>query len=407
MLRNAWRVSLALLALTVCCTELHSAPPDSPRPRGERLRAIAERLRENAQASEAQAEADATEGEQTEADGAGAIDFAALNEVLAEALKGFAQIEPAFEQLELQFDTTATNWEADQLALQVQATLAQTAWSESPTSLALSLQADIDPASASQPARGMVRVEFRLQTDVPPLLAHVQQRLARPQAPRLRLRPFRQQPAEPQDPGPLAEIRAAAAAAGPLDSLDAAADLLLGHSGQKLTAANGAIDEIKAKLVAATESAEQRRLAEELAAARAERDKLLALRLSIERDELGVAQRLTVERASAPPGDEPLQLAALELQITNSEIVCQAEVQLQRGVEGYLLFKPLLTGLLQNLQRDDPAAKAQLLSLLGVYWTQMRSDVLEPGVVQSAPESESAPQSPDADTAPLDDPFGE
>jgi hypothetical protein len=293
----------------------------------------------------------------------------ALNRVLADLLAPLASARGYLESIELQFVPEATDLAADRAAVRAAVLLRRSVWSPEPSRLEVTVQGRVQASQAGPPV-ACVEGQATLETDVLSLAEFALARARDPLALHL------QREAPTAEPGLARLAYDKLNRTGRITTLDELADVLAYLAGLKLQFVNEQIESLHAALAAGPAEPHRSELEQELREARERRDRLFELRPRIERNELGVAQKLTVSLNSGSLGP-PAQAEQLELSVTEHEMALRTTLQFTQGVEWYLAFKPLVLGTLARLQSGDPALLNSVRALRDQWHERMR-ELLDP-----------------------------
>jgi hypothetical protein len=290
------------------------------------------------------------------------IDVGRLNHSLEALLEPLLARERALEYLDFGFDPEGTNFADNSARFYLSAGLTHTAWSAAPTTIDFDVLADVrrPPGEVS---RAALETRLRVKTDVIPLSNYVLARLAE--------RLYTDEPsaaAASAQPGPRGSsvgrsseehfrqlVAEKLSRTGEITTMDDLADLFVYLAALQLRAANEHIDRLKIELYEAADEPAHDHLLSQLDAARRERDFLFNVRPKIDRDERGRAVAIQARIADSQVADGS-QIRHLDLLIAADEISLSAVAGVTRGVDAYLLLKPIALRTLQGLQERDAAA---------------------------------------------------
>ncbi|MGH7194243.1 MAG: hypothetical protein ACREJM_12050, partial [Candidatus Saccharimonadales bacterium] len=136
-------------------------------------------------------------------------------------------------------------------------------------------------------------------------------------------------------------------------NMDDLVDMLTYLSGLRLNATNDRIDELKARAAAVNDERLRRRLLDELADVRRQRDQMFDVRPNVERDAEGRAVAMTYTMVKSQWSSET-QIERFRLAISQRELTLNAVGTTGQGLEAYSLFKPLILNTLARIQARDP-----------------------------------------------------
>lgn len=278
------------------------------------------------------------------------LDVPKVNEGIAALLEPLLTEEGGLQSLRLHFDPAETNLARDRARLIGSAQLRRSSWSDQPTQIDLDLRASVERREDGRP-QGTLDGGVRVQTDVIALgnraVARLKERLSRPtRAASVGAAPdaeetFRQRTLEKLERTP------------PLETMDDLVDLVSYLSGLRLTATSDRIDELKARAAAVNDERLRRRLLDDLAEVRQQRDQMFDVRPNVERGDDGRAVALTYSMVKSQWSDET-QIERFRLTITPRELTLNLIGTTGQAMEAYSLFKPLVLNTLARIQARDP-----------------------------------------------------
>jgi len=299
---------------------------------------------------------------------------AGLKPLVVEMLGGADYVE----SLRIGFDPQGTDFAADRLRLTADAVLRRTAWADAPSRANGTVNAQITTSDTGKPV-AVVDGQLRIETSTVALanyaIAQYKAKRAR-QANETSVAPA-PAPAAGPAPAPLPapkdkngadEILAQMldekfATIDRLESLDDVADLLTAVSGLRLTAVSQRIEQLREQARSAEDAETRRNFETQLAAVRADRDKLFDIRPAIERGPDGRARLISLGMVGSElfPGAE---MREMEVRLLENEVSIAAAGALTRYVELYPLVKPVLMNVLVRIQNSDPRALDALRTII-------------------------------------------
>lgn len=325
-----------------------------------------------------------------EADGQPPLEISKLNDGIIALLRPLLDEERGLEYLRLRLDPAQTNLARDTVHLVGGARLRSSAWSNDPTQVDLDLHASMQRREDGRP-KGLLDGELRFQTDVVALANRAMARYAERLESRAKQGAVRERPANAEESFRL-RMREKLAVTPPLANMDDVADLVLAISGFRLCEINDRITELKAQLVATPDQKARAGIEQQLAAARLERDRMLEVRPQVERDPSGqlVALKLSMDRSQV--GDAT-RVERLNVDVAARQVSIRLVGSTMQGMELYALSKPFLLNTLSRIQARDPDTFQLGRGLFRNYLGQLRGavgDVEEP----LPPPKEAAPAGP-------------
>jgi hypothetical protein len=347
---SRWIVLAAVLASSafLCLAQPPVSPPPPPSPPGfapapgldpgvrrPRLRELGGRL------------LDAVAGPQAGPGTARPLDFSIINGVIPSILKPLISGDAAIESISLEFDPAGTDPAHDKVELHADVRLRSTAWSPTPSRLHIDLSAVVD-MTAPGGAKASIDTQLVLETPVVALADYGLQRF-KAKAP-----PLPDTPPASADDFFRTEMRAKLARTDRITSFDELVDLFQYYSSFRFLAQNDNIDRIKAAPIAELDDAMRNALAAELTKARVLRDRLSETRAHVEHGPDGLARTIAVRLVNVELSDAALVEQA-DVNVTDQSLAVNAHVQVRKGVEVYLLLKPVIQLTLERMQQRDPA----------------------------------------------------
>jgi hypothetical protein len=297
------------------------------------------------------------------------LDFNKVNAALPGFFAPLLNGDLYIDALQIAFDPARTDLAKDTLRLTGDLGLRKSAWSTAPSHLHADLSATADLANPTGP-RATATALVTVNTDVVALA-------------NLRLQKFKtQKQATPVGPPQSekaifqAKLADRLASAEPLTTFDDVVDLFQTINSLRFSAQNENIDRIKNALAATTDPAERDRLSAELVAARRGRDSLANTRLTIERDAMGRAVKVTVTGSNPDPLADPA-VEQFQLAVTADSANASATVRLQKGMEVYALLKPVVITALDRLAQRDPTIWDAQRGMIRGFFDRARQAVVE------------------------------
>lgn len=279
------------------------------------------------------------------------VDVPKVNEGIAALLEPLLTEEGGLQSLRLHLDPAETNLARDRARLIGSAQLRRSSWSTEPTLVDLDLRASLERREDGRP-RGTLDGGARVQTDVIALgnraIVRLKQRLARP----ARGGVAAGRPADAEETFRLRTLEKLERTP-PLETMDDLVDMLTYLSGLRLTATSDRIDELKARAAAVSDERLRRRLLDELAEVRQQRDQMFDVRPNVERGDDGRAVALTYMMTKSEWSNET-HIERFRLAINPRELTLNVVGTTGQGMEVYSLFKPLVLNTLARIQARDP-----------------------------------------------------
>lgn len=360
-----------------------SPPPDRRTQRGERLRRLADPAGPVGQLL----------GSLTgDAAGGSPLDMAKVNEGIVALLRPLLDEERGLEYLRLRFDPAETNLNRDTVRLLAAAKLRHSAWSPEPTLVDIDLRGMMQRDPDGRP-RGLLDGNVRFQTDVVALANRAMARFAEQLERRAEQGSVRDGVMNAEETF-RQRMREKLAATPPLESLDDVIDLMLSFSGLRLASINDSVAEIKRDFDAAPDEKARADLANQLIAARRERDQMLDLHPFVERNDAGQAMALILKMDRSRV-NEATQVERLRVEIAADQVTVNLVGSTMQGMELYALSKPIVLNTLSRIQMRDPNTIGLGRNMVRGYLGQLRGALGEP-VPDEVPAPEPLPPPPGA-----------
>lgn len=295
-----------------------------------------------------------------------------LNDALELFLAPLVEGDPAIRSLHIELDPQQTDLLADRVLLRIDAELNSSQWSNRPSELWAEIDLHVEQAGFVEddlghrvytPARAMLIAMLTVDTDI---LGAVNEALPK----------LREQLARREERDPLAErVLAKLETTGQVASMDELADLFTYISAQQFLVMVERIDALRAELAATDNADEANRLQREIQQLREQRDQMLLVHPSVQRDDRGEAVSIAIHMAH-PPGASAVQVDRLLAVVTADGVEVETAASLNRGVEMYALFKPMVLNTLATIQNAD---RQQLEAMLQAYLPLLEQLLGKPG----------------------------
>lgn len=292
------------------------------------------------------------------------LDIGRLNSALPAMLGQLARGDAAIESWGLFFDPSGSDLGQDRLALVTDLALRQTAWSAETTKVHLELRASADVRT---PGQARAAVDFRLILDTPAPAA-ADYAIRQFQAKRCGSPPTVATGAQDYF---IARFCEKLGRTPPLADFEELADLTQYIAALRFLAQNDEIDRLKSAEASAATAEQRQLLANELAKQRVGRDRLAATKLQVVRDPYGRAQAITLALTNLEIG-QVLFAPQVDVAISHRNITLTGRADVRKGVELYVLMKPVIVLTLNRLAQRDPATVAQQQAWLQMIWSRIR-----------------------------------
>ena len=169
-----------------------------------------------------------------------------------------------------------------------------------------------------------------------------------------------------------------------LTNFEELADLAEYVAALRFLAQNDDVDRLKSALSSAATDEQRRLVASELANQRVGRDRLASSRLQVVRDTLGRAQAITLGLQNVELGSA-LFAQQVDVAVSERNITLTGRAEVRKGVELYVLLKPVIVLTLNRLAQRDPATVAQQQAWLKMIWDRVRPLLIGMAPAQPAP----------------------
>lgn len=315
------------------------------------------------------------------------VDIAKLNEGLMALIKPLLGEEGGLEAVQVRFDPAETNLARDTARLIGSGKLRRSAWSEQPTLVDFDVRASVARQEDGRP-RVTLDGGVRFQTDVIALANRVVVRQRRDLDRQAKKGAVRSGTPDADEMFRLT-WREKLERTPALRTMDDVADLFIFYAGLRLTAANNRIDELTARLAGTSDERARAEVLDDLAAVRASRDQMFAIRPKVDRDDAGHARALTFTMIQTDWNRET-QVERFRLAITPRQLTLDVVGGTTTGVEAYALVKPILLNTLARIQARDAATLELGRGMVRGYWSNLRDNLS----AEEVPPGEESPMPP-------------
>jgi hypothetical protein len=312
------------------------------------------------------------------------LDIGRLNGAIPALLGQLARGDAAIESWGLFFDPANSDLGQDRLAAVTDLVLRSTAWSAETSRLHIELRANADVRT---PGAAKAFLDFRVIMDTPlPALADYAARQF--QAKRCGSPPTMAAGANDYF---MARFCEKLGRTPPLANFEDLADLAQYVAALRFLAQNDNVDRLQSALASAATDDQRRAIASELAAERVARDQLAASRLQVVRDANGRAQAITLGLRNVQVGDA-LYAQQVDVAVTERNLTLTGRAEVRKGVELYVLLKPVIVITLNRLAQRDPATVAQQQAWLQMIWNRIRPLLIGLAPPQPVPALRAQPE---------------